>query len=120
MLNRAAVGAAAVILVIALLTLWYLNSRPEPEPATGYANVTWAPPTEREDGTPLAAVRGYRIYFGRDPGNLEQSVEVGPEATEHRIENLEPGTWYFAVIAISADGLESERSAVLEKTIEPP
>lgn len=113
-------GTAVAVLAVTGLSLWYFfgSDPPVSTAANGDAVVTWAPPTEREDGTPLTALQGYRIYYGRDPGDLQETIEVGPEATEHRIENLEHGSWYFAVSAISADGLESEKSAAVEKVID--
>jgi len=33
------------------------------------------------------------------------------------IDDLEPGTWYFAVVAVAANGLESSLSDVAVKTI---
>jgi hypothetical protein len=83
----------------------------------GSAKVSWDPPTQREDGSTLTTISGYTIYFGRDPENLEHTIEVSGELTEYEIEGLEEGTWYFAVTAKSDTGVESQRSPVVSKTI---
>jgi hypothetical protein len=118
--RRAKFGAMLAVLVVGTLAFVYLNTQYVIDPATGDATLSWAPPTERVDGTPLAAVSGYRIYYGRDPEQLEHEIEVGPEVTKYRIDNLEPGEWYFAVAAISGEGLESAPSSVVQKTIDEP
>jgi hypothetical protein len=117
---RVMFGAMLAVLVVATLAFVYLNTQYVADPAVGDATVNWAQPTEREDGTPLEAVSGYRIYYGRDPERLEHEIEVGREVTEYRIDNLEPGDWYFAVAAISEEGIESAPSSVVQKTIEEP
>lgn len=118
--RRAKFGVMLAVLVVGSLTFVYLNTQYVADPATGDATLSWAPPTERVDGTPLEAVSGYRIYYGRDPEQFEHELEVGREVTKYRIDNLEPGEWYFAVAAVSEEGLESAPSSVVQKTIEEP
>ena len=118
--KRAKFGAMLAVLVVATLAFVYLNTQYVADPATGDATLSWAPPTERVDGTPLEAVSGYRIYYGRDPEQFEHEIEVDSEVTKYRIDNLESGEWYFAVAAISEEGLESAPSSVVQKTIEEP
>ena len=118
--RRAKFGVMLAVLVVGSLTFVYLNTQYVADPATGDATLSWAPPTERVDGTPLEAVSGYRIYYGRDPAQFEHEIEVDREVTKYRIENLESGDWYFAVAAISEEGLESAPSSVVQKTIEEP
>jgi hypothetical protein len=111
-------GAILVILAIATLAFVLLGTD-DSEPVTGQATVKWAPPTERVDGTELDAIGGFRIYYGRDPLNLERRIDVDSEVTEYQINDLEQGDWYFAVSASSADGLESAPSPAVKKSIEP-
>lgn len=111
-------GAILVILAIATLAFVFLGTG-HPGPATGQATVKWAAPTERVDGTALDGVGGFRIYYGRDPVNLERRIDVDSEVTEYQINDLEQGDWYFAVSASSADGLESAPSPAVKKSIEP-
>jgi hypothetical protein len=89
----------------------------EPQPSTGSATVSWTAPTERTDGTPLTSISGFKLYYGRNSSNLEQVVNLGSGITTYHVENLEQGTWYFAVSAIDGDGIESARSSMVSKTI---
>jgi hypothetical protein len=88
--------------------------------ATGSATLSWLPPTQREDGThlPVNELGGYRIYWGTSPNQLNQSVTLnGPGITTYVIEPLTPNTWYFAITALDASGIESTRSNVATKSI---
>jgi hypothetical protein len=89
----------------------------KPEPSTGSARISWTPPTEREDGTALTAIAGYRIYYSRNASQLDQVQNVSKEVTSFLVENLEQGTWYFAVTALCPSGSESAKSTVVSKTI---
>ena len=87
---------------------------------TGVGSVTlsWQPPTEREDGTPLTALAGYRLFYGRSSRDYTEEVRIdNPGVTTHVIDNLGSGTWYFAMTAIDADGLESDLSAEATRAI---
>lgn len=116
--KRVMFGAMLAVLVVATLAIVYLNTQYVADPVAGDATVKWSPPTERVDGTPLEAVSGYRIYYGRNPEQLEHEIEVDRGVTEYQIANLESGDWYFAVAAISEEGLESAPSSVVQKSIE--
>ena len=85
---------------------------------TGRATVSWAPPLRRTDGTPLQNLAGFRVYYGTQSGALASALQVGnPGSTSAVVENLTPGTWYFATTAVDASGLESARSAIASKRI---
>jgi hypothetical protein len=80
--------------------------------ATGSAELSWAPPTQRTDGAPLGELAGYRILYGTASGKYDQSADIdNPGVTTFLVEHLAPGRWYFAVTAISAERLESAPSA---------
>jgi hypothetical protein len=85
---------------------------------TGSATVRWTAPTNRVDGTPLDDLAGFRVRYGQDPLNFTGNVPVpSPVVDSAVVEDLPRGTWYFAVIAYTAGGLESEPSATASKTI---
>jgi hypothetical protein len=88
-----------------------------PQPSTGSARISWTPPTERVDGSPLTDIAGYRIYYSRNASQLDQVQNVSNGVTSFLIENLEQGTWYFAVTAYYSAGSESAKSAAVSKTI---
>ena len=82
--------------------------------ATAIAAVTlsWQPPTENADGTPLLDLAGYRIYFGTDPNNFSNTVELSnPGLTSYVVENLTADEWYFAATALNSKGIESSLSS---------
>jgi hypothetical protein len=84
----------------------------------GAATLTWLPPTENTDGSPIEDLAGYRIRYGRHPAELTglQSIS-NPGISSAVVENLEKGTWYFAVTAYNTSGVESEYSNLAEKAI---
>lgn len=90
----------------------------DPAPSTGSATLSWTPPTTYADGSPLTNISGYRIYYSRNSTQLNQVVNVAGGLTSYQVENLESGTWYFAVSAKDGAGLESAKSSPLaSKTI---
>jgi len=87
--------------------------------STGTATVSWLPPTQNTDGSPLTDLAGFRIYYGTSPADVSQSVNItNPGVTIYVIENLYPATWYFRVRAYAADGTESAPSNTASKTIQ--
>jgi len=86
--------------------------------STGTATLDWTPPTENSDGTTLTNLAGYTVYYGTSPDALTESVKVSnPGLTAYTLSNLPTGTWYFAVTAYSATGVESSRSGVISTKI---
>lgn len=84
----------------------------------GSATVSWTPPTERTDGTPLTNLAGYKVYYGKDSASLTHTVNIkNAGQTSHFVENLDAGTWYFAVTAYCSGGEESSKSSLASKTI---
>ncbi|HEY6126413.1 MAG TPA: putative Ig domain-containing protein [Steroidobacteraceae bacterium] len=84
----------------------------------GTALLQWMPPTHREDGTPLNNLAGYRVYYGEAPTNFTEVVSLtNAGLTSYLVENLATGTWYFAVTAVDAAGVESPLSNSAFKTI---
>lgn len=86
--------------------------------STGSVTIAWDPPTTRADGTPLANLSGYRVYYGTAAGSYPNRLVVNsPGLTSLVVENLPPGTYWFVVTAVDADGLESAQSAATSRTI---
>ena len=96
---------------------------PEPDPppdeaVIGSALLSWQPPVEREDGTPLTELAGYRIEYGMDPDVLDSDTTLdNPGLTSYRVEDLTEGAWYFVVRAFDAEGRISSPSDMASKTI---
>jgi putative Ig domain-containing protein len=86
--------------------------------ATGSASLNWAPPTENTDGSNLSTLAGYRILYCTTSTSLTQSVTINNAGvTSTVIENLTPGTWFFAIRAFTGDGSESANSNMGSKVV---
>jgi hypothetical protein len=86
--------------------------------ATGSVSITWNPPTERTDGTPLGDLAGYRIYFGTDPEDFHNSIAIhNPGITTYLIEELTPATYFVVATSFDSTGAESWFSNVASKII---
>ena len=84
----------------------------------GAATLSWQPPTQYVDGTPLQDLAGFKIRYGTVADKLDQIVTVpNPGITSAMIESLAVGTWYFAVSAYTLANAESNLSNVVQKTI---
>lgn len=84
----------------------------------GSASLSWVAPTQNTDGSSLTDLAGYRIVYGTSASALNQTVELSnPSLTSYVVDQLAPGTWYFAVKAYTAAGAESSLSNVASKTI---
>ncbi len=86
--------------------------------ATGSATLSWLPPTQQLDGTPIDSIAGYRLLYGQTSGQYGQSVTIdNPGITSYMIEGLTPGDWYFAIQTLDGAGLYGPPSAELSKSI---
>jgi hypothetical protein len=86
---------------------------------TGAVTLNWTAPTTNTDGTGLSLsdLTGYKILYGRDAGNLDQSKSVAGSAKSTVIENLASGTWFFAIVTVNAAGTESAPTNVASTSI---
>jgi hypothetical protein len=86
--------------------------------SAGSATLSWDPPTENTNGTPITDLAGYYIVYGSSPAAMTQKVTVpSPATNEYEISNLSPGTYYFEVIAYTSSGVEGTPSQVASMTI---
>ena len=93
-------------------------TNPPPPATSGSATVVWSPPTTNSDGSTLANLAGFRIYYGTSATSLTQTLDVpGVGLTSFVVPDLAAGTWYFAVKAYTSTGDESGLSNVASKTI---
>jgi hypothetical protein len=78
----------------------------------------WEVPTQTTDGAPLGDLAGFRIHYGSAQGVLAHTIEVqSPGLATYVIDNLPPGTYYFAVRAVGTTGAQSPLSNVISKVI---
>lgn len=86
--------------------------------AGGSVELSWVPPTENTDGTPLTDLAGYKIYWGTTAGDYSNSVTINnPGLATYVLENLVPATYFFVATAVNASGEESAPSQVASGTI---
>lgn len=96
--------------------------------SAGTAMLSWNPPTQNMDGTPLTDLAGYKIYWGTESGNYTNNINVSrcvgcstPLGTEKEFEcvaGFSPGvTYYFAATAYDTSGNESPFSNEVIKTM---
>jgi hypothetical protein len=86
--------------------------------AVGSATLSWQPPTQNTDGTPLTNLAGFKVYWGTSPGNYTSSVTINnPGLATYVVGNLTPNTYHFTVTAINSAGTESAFSNPASKTI---
>ena len=84
----------------------------------GSALVSWMPPTENTDGSMLNDLDGFKLYYGTSPGSYSQEIDLDNSGlVSFMIENLAPGTYYFAVSAYDIADNEGPRSIEVSKTI---
>ena len=92
------------------------------EPVEQVASIalSWDIPNKREDGSDLELyeINGYVIKYGVTSGNLTESINVvGGGQTEALVEDLETGTYYFAIATVDSDGMQGEFSAEIQETV---
>jgi hypothetical protein len=87
--------------------------------STGAATLSWTPPTTNTDGSTLTTLAGYRIAYGTSAAQLTQTIQLGNAGmSSYVVENLAPGTYYFAVRAYTSGGAESANSNVVSKVVQ--
>jgi hypothetical protein len=86
--------------------------------SNGTAFLSWTAPTENTDSTVLTDLSGYKIYYGKSPGNYTEVITINePGRTSYQINNLSSGEWYFVVVALNSSDMESEPSEEVSKVI---
>lgn len=85
--------------------------------ALGSVTLSWTPPTQNTDGTPLTDLAGYRILYGTAPAAFSQTISVPGNVSAYVVDNLAPATWHFAVRAYNTAGIESANSSIASKSL---
>jgi hypothetical protein len=84
----------------------------------GVATLRWGQPVSKVDGSTLDDLAGYRIAYGRESDDLDHSIFIGdPAQTSYEFATLASGTWFFAVMAVNANGLEGPPTPPAQKSI---
>jgi hypothetical protein len=99
------------------LASFTITVSPAPAPS-GSAALSWTPPTQNTDGSPLTNLAGYVIYYGNSPIALDNRIQLSnPGLTAYTVSSLASGTYYFAITAYSDSGAESALSNIATKSI---
>jgi hypothetical protein len=61
----------------------------------GQATLTWVPPTQNCDGTPLTNLTGYALLYGQGKAQLPLSPQ------SYVVKGLTPGEWWFTIAAVT-------------------
>ncbi len=84
----------------------------------GSATLSWMPPTQNSDGSPLTDLAGYKIYYGNESGDYQTIIQLdNPGITIFVIENLTPNTYYFVITAFNRIGNESDFSNEMSRQV---
>jgi hypothetical protein len=87
-------------------------------PAATNVTLAWQAPTENTDGSTLTNLQGYKIHYGTKSGTYTQTVTLSNAGlTRYVVENLAPGTYFFAITAVTSAGAESDLSGEASKSI---
>lgn len=75
--------------------------------ALGEVSISWVPPSENVDGTPLTDLASYRIYYGSMSRSYTDSIDIqDPTATSHAFA-VASGDYYVTMTALDQNGNES-------------
>lgn len=95
-----------------------ITVNPALESGSGVASLHWEVPPSKVSGEPLDDLAGYRILYGRSSSDLDSSVMIpDPATTSYQFSTLTSGVWYFAVVAVSSNGLEGPPTTYATKSI---
>ena len=86
--------------------------------ASGSATLTWVAPVTNNDGSVLADLAGFKLYWGPSPGAYTDSVNLSGTATlTYVVTSLTPATWYFSAKAFNSENVESSFSNEASKVV---
>ena len=96
---------------VSALPEFTINVKDAPAGGPQSVTVTWVPPETNTDGSPVSSLSGYKIHYGTASKKYTQTISIDTVGlTRYVVENLKPGTYFFSVTAVTAQGAESEFS----------
>lgn len=87
---------------------------------TGTLTLSWSAPATRTDGEPLALseIDGYRLYYGKNEGEYIKGANIKDgSAQSATVTGVPVGTYYVVLTTYDANGIESDYSASVKKTV---
>lgn len=85
--------------------------------ALGSVTLSWPVPTTNCDGTQLTSLANYRIMYGSSANTLDRSIDVPAGVNKYTVDQLSPGTWYFAIKSLNSEGGDCGQTAVVTKVV---
>lgn len=86
--------------------------------ANGSATINWTLPTQNTDGSALTNLVGFQVLYGTSPGTLSQTAQINNSTvTTYLVENLTPGTWYFAIKTLASGGQSSVQTNLVNRIV---
>jgi len=86
--------------------------------AMSSVTLSWTPPTQNEDGSPLMDLAAYKIYYGLSQGSYPNEIRVdNPGISSYVVDNLAPNTYFFVSTSINSSGMESNFSNVASRVV---
>jgi fibronectin type III domain protein len=83
------------------------------------ATLSWSAPSQNTNGSALTDLGGFKISYGTAPTQLTNTIALtNPDLLTYVVTELPIGTtYYFAVIAVTTTGVESDLSQIVSTTI---
>ena len=86
----------------------------------GSARISWDVPTTNADGSPMTDLAGYQVHYGMASQDYSAIVMIDDAATNSiPLDELGPGAWFFAVLAVDRTGNRSAFSLEVSKVVAP-
>lgn len=85
----------------------------------GNVTLSWQPPAENADGSPLIDLKGYKLHYGPSSRAYANTIQVpNPGLTTYVVENLPSGKYYFAISTYNSAGVESSPSVEVSTQVD--
>lgn len=86
--------------------------------ASGAVSLSWDVPTQTVEGGLLDNLAGYRVHYGKSADALTNSIEIQSSGgNQYVVQGLQPGTYYFAVRAVTQTGAQSATSNIISRPV---
>lgn len=86
----------------------------------GSATVLWDIPTTNADGSPMNDLAGFEVHYGAASQSYTEIMPIDDSAASSvQIDELSPGEYFFAVLAVDTSGNKSALSAEVSKDVQP-
>lgn len=109
---------SALILVLPLMACSSGDSFNSSNTGTGFnldvPSLSWVAPSAREDGTgmSLSEIAGFRVYYGAQPGDYSDTIEINDHTVvQLALASIPAGTYYVAISTVDTGGRESALSS---------